>query len=164
MGLIDDICNKIKEYEELNPRPRTITIHTGRAGYEMIMKAMNPEYTSTTCTTTMYVPRTTPRPYRHPCLLTQELILSSWKYKEDNGLRWWYTKENLFNESPCEGASYQILSATLRHDPELNHILLTVRRRGETEDEVMFDGKCPDYQTLILIENLTNVSGKQNPE
>lgn len=45
MGLIDDICNKIKEYEELNPRPRTITIHTGRGGYELLKKAMNPEYT-----------------------------------------------------------------------------------------------------------------------
>ena len=104
------------------------------------------------------------RPYRYKIDLTQEDILSlDWKFKESNGLRWWYTKSDLFNESPCQGASYQILSAILVHDPEYQWIRLTVRRRGETEDEVMFDGVCKDKATLHLIESLTNINGSQNP-
>lgn len=162
--MINDICNKIKEYEDINPpTTREFKIFTGRQGYEMIMKAMNPEYTSsTTCTTTIPIKRTK-RPYKHPTLLSQGLIESlGWTWTEDNGIRWWYTKTDKFNEAPMS-AGYQHTSYTLCHDPEMESIKITVLYRGNIEEEVIYEGVCQDYETLILIENLTNVSGEHNP-
>ncbi len=163
MSLLSDIEQKIREYDELHKSHRQVKIFTGKGGFDMIMKAMNPDYTSsTTCTTTIPGPRVK-RPYTAPTLLGQQLIEGrGWVYWQDNGMRWWYRKEKVFNEAPMS-AGHQHLAYTLIHDPEMESIKITTQYRGNTEEEVIYEGTCKDYHDLVTIERLLNVTGDHNP-